>query len=267
MARIAAGARRGAECRLGPTSDALLAVNLLVRAGERDAEEVLAALPGLPALADVIPSWYEDDDENEAVDEDALEAEVEELLAALDAWCEDRNAAADWQSLVTFAGGSMAEFRLSYCATGPADWNAGDLHEYLLDYVPRKVTIAEEDIERFPLGVAEVLHFLGETGRLDAHEASDLAGRAAACAARFTAAARDRSNYGPAKALVTAMLADGVDLHDQHQVDSWIATYNALPLGERRARTSSPPTATSVKKRAKTRKAQRQARRRHRGRR
>src|SRR5919201_2512732 len=179
VARIAAGARRGAECRLGPTSDALLAVNLLVRAGERDAEEVLAALPGLPALADVIPSWDEDDDENEAVDEDALEAEVEELLAALDAWCEDRNAAADWQSLVTFAGGSMAEFRLSYCATGPADWNAGDLHEYLLDYVPRKVTIAEEDIERFPLGVAEVLHFLGETGRLDAHEASDLAGRAA----------------------------------------------------------------------------------------
>ena len=131
--------------------------------------------------------------------------------------------------------------------------------------MPRKVTIADEDIERFPLAVAEVLHFLGGTGRLDAEEANDLARGAAAIAERFTAAARDRANYGPAKAMATAMLADGVDVHEQNQVDGWIAAYNTSPWSNAAARTASPQPASPAKKRSKTRKAQRQARRRNRG--
>jgi hypothetical protein len=60
----------------------------------------------------VIPSWGEEG-EGETVDEDAVEAEMEDLLTALDTWCEARNAADEWHSLVTFAGASMADYRTS----------------------------------------------------------------------------------------------------------------------------------------------------------
>lgn len=46
-------------------------------------------------------------------------------------------------------------------------------------------------------------------------------------AKEFRRAMTDQTEFGPAKSLVNAMLADGVDLLDQAAVDRWIEEFNA----------------------------------------
>ena len=43
----------------------------------------------------------------------------------------------------------------------------------------------------------------------------------------------DVDQFGPAKRLGNAMLADGVDPLDQGAVDRWIQDFNARPLADR----------------------------------
>jgi len=99
-----------------------------------------------------------------------------------------------------------------------ADWNPIDLGEYLLDFVPCKVGIEDGHVERFPEAVAEVFRFLSATGRLEAEAAEHLGKAAVEAADRFVSAARDPSIFGLAKAMTSAMLADGVDLADEAAV-------------------------------------------------
>lgn len=286
IGQVVAGASRCAEVGFGPGRDALLAVNLLLRAGGRpDADELLEPLVGLPALADVLGDErdQEDRDDHQELDERVLRAEVDRLDTALEAWCAGRGFNNEWQDLVTYVGHTMADFRALYADGHVADWNAIDLGEYLLDFVPRKVGIEDSHIELFPEAVAEVLRFLSATGRLEAEAAEDLGKAALEAANRFVAAARDPSNFGLAKAMTSAMLEDGVDLADEAAIQGWTAGFNALPEEERHRRIPAfarpqwpalalplafnPPAKPAGGKRmtaAKARKAQRQARRRNR---
>jgi hypothetical protein len=43
------------------------------------------------------------------------------------------------------------------------------------------------------------------------------------------------ANFGPAKALANAMLADGIELSNQEAVQAWIDDFNARPFKERDA--------------------------------
>lgn len=284
--QIAAGAGRCVEVGFGPGREALLAVTLLLRAGGRpDADELLEPLVALPALADVLEAaWDEQEgDDDPELNEEALRAEVDVLDDALDAWCAGRGFNEEWHDLVTYVGHTMADFRAFYAEGHVADWDAIDLGEYLLNFVPRKVGIEASDIELFPGAVAEVFRFLSETGRLEAEAAEGLVKAALEAADRFVAAARDPGNFGLGKAMTAAMLEDGVDLADQEAVQRWIAGFNAFPVEERHRRIPAfarpqwpdlapPPAPTSPAKPAagrrktpaKARKAQRQARKRNR---
>ncbi len=283
--RVAAGARRCAEVELGPDREALVAVALLLRAGGRpEADELLEPLVGLPALADVLDEEVDDeevdDDDDAEPDEGALRAEIDRLDAALDAWCAGRGFNEEWHDLVTYVGHTMADFRAWYANGDVVDWDVLDLGEYLLDFVPRKVGIEDDHVELFPEAVAEVLGFLAATGRLEAEAAEMLRRATLELTDPFVAAARDPRNFGLAKAMTAALLADGVDLADHSAVQDWIDGFNALPEEERHERVpafarpvfaapSAPkPSARSAggrrKTAAKVRKTQRQARKRNR---
>jgi hypothetical protein len=284
--QVAVGARRCAEVGLGPGREAVLAINLLLRAGGRpDADELLEPLAGLPALADVLGDERSEEDAHAdlELDERAVRAEVDLLDAALDAWCTGRGFDEEWHELVTYVGRTMADFRAWYADGRVAGWSAVDLGEYLLEFVPRKVGIEDSHVELFPRAVAEVFRFLSATGRLEAVAAEDLGKAALEAADRFVAAARDPSNFGLAKAMTAAMLADGVDLADEAAVQGWIGGFNALPEEERHGRipafarprwsalplpaAPNPPARPAGGKRktaAKGRRAQRQARKRNR---
>ena len=228
--RVAAGARRCAEVGFGPDGDALLAVGLVLRAaGRADADELLEPLVGLPSLADVLDD-EEADNGGPEPDDDALRAEIDRLDAALDAWCAGKGFDEEWRDLVTYVGHTMADFQAWYAGGDVADWNAVDLGEYLLDFVPRKVGIEDGHIERFPEAVAEVLGFLAATGRLEAEAAEQLRRAALTLTDRFVAAAREPSNFGLAKAMTAALLADGIDLTDEAAVQDWIAAFNLCPV-------------------------------------
>ena len=280
--RVAQGARRCARVGFGPDRDALPAVTLLLRASRvPDADELVATLIGLPALPDLLDGGLDeelDEDEPER-DEEELRAELDRLAAALEDWCADQDFDEEFGGLVCYAGDTMADFRTWYADGDPTGWNAVDLGEYLLDFVPRKVGLDDDRLARFPEAVAEVLRFLGETGRLDPLTVKFLADAATSVSERFVDRASDPRNFGPAKAITQAMLADGVDLSDQRAIDGWIAAYNSLPEQERHLRVpalarpafpTAPPTppsraaASKRKTHAKARKAQRQARSRNR---
>ena len=285
VARVAEGARRCAEVGFGPDREALPAVTLLLRAaGHPEADELVAPLAGLPVLADTLDGVRDEelDEEGAERDEEALRTKLDELAVALDGWCEGEGFDEEWRDLVCYAGRTMADFRAWYSDGEPTAWSAVALGEYLLDFVPRKVGIEDDHLERFPQAVAEVFRFLGATARLEPRAAELLAAAAVAASEKFTARASDPRNFGLAKAMTTAMLADGVDLADRRQVDRWIADYNALPEDERHRRVpafalpglpSLPlpapsrqqrPASRTRKSAATARKAKRRARRRNR---
>jgi hypothetical protein len=49
----------------------------------------------------------------------------------------------------------------------------------------------------------------------------------------FAEAMRDPGRFGPAKAIITAVLAGGVDVRDPAAVQRWVAEFNARPFEER----------------------------------
>jgi len=185
VALVAAGAARCAEIGLGPGPDALLAITLLLRAGGvEDADRLLEPLVGLPSLVDAL------DETDAELDEEAARAEIDALVDSLDAWCAGRELEERRRELAVYAGGVMADFRAFYLDASVTAWNAPDLEQFLLDFVPRKVSVDDDDVELFPEAVAETLRFLGGTGRLEAKRADTLARKAVRLTADFVRAAR-----------------------------------------------------------------------------
>ncbi len=50
----------------------------------------------------------------------------------------------------------------------------------------------------------------------------------------FRRAMKDPTRFGPAKALATAMLREGVDVTSQAEFQRWMEAFNARPEAERR---------------------------------
>lgn len=109
----------------------------------------------------------------------------------------------------------------------PAHLGPGDLRELLLEVYPRKVTVrdAEETADTVP-ALRDLLAFLADTGAVAAQAAKRLGRELDEVAPRFADAVMDPKNWGMARSITQAMLADRVDLSDQDIVDRWIARYN-----------------------------------------
>jgi hypothetical protein len=256
--RVTAAARRGATAGLAPTPDGLVATAVFLRAaGAEDPEPVLEALAESPMLAEIV----------EQLEAEARSREVDALVDAAERWALDQGQEPDDAHRVAWAAQLMGDFRAHYAGGDVYAWSRDDVDELLLDWIPRKISLEEDEIETLPGSVAEVLTFLGATGRLSERAAPALARRAEGLAKRFADAAQDPASYGPAKAIGAAMLADDVDLADAAAVQEWINTFNARPEIERDAvlGPSLPrPAPARARRAAKARKSQRQARRRNR---
>ena len=260
---LAAAARRSVHVGLGPPPEALPAVALLLRAADApDVEQLLAGLVGLPLVAEELDA---------EVEEELVAAEIEVLVQELRGWCAARGLGPEDAERTEWVGGLMADYRAWYADGRLAGWTVPSLTDFLLDWIPRKVNVADEDVPHLAEATAEVLRFLGGTGRLPSRRAEALARRALAAGPELEEAVRDPRRFGPAKAMAQAMTADGVDLTDREAVQAWIGGFNALTREEREelvpalgSLPSPPPPSGPRKKTAKPRKAQKQARRRNR---
>lgn len=257
--RVVAAAVQGARSRLAPSADGLLALTVFLRASDvEDADAIVQALE----LGESLPERIEELEvrgRSEAVNALADEARGWFLGTGLD---RERAEAG------VFATGLMGDFRAFYLDAELWDWEPSELDEFLLDWVPRNVSLDDEEIATFPESVADAFRFLGATGRLDAAEADELGERARSLRTELAEAMADPVLGGPARALLDAMRADGVEVGDPDAVRAWLDDFNARAFEERDGILGAalPPQAELSKRPPKTkkRKAERAARKRNR---
>jgi hypothetical protein len=132
-----------------------------------------------------------------------------------------------------FVCGSLLEWKGGYADGRLGHWTEDDLAEYLLDHFPRKVGADDELIAATPQAIAALMHHLEAEDLLAGEPAAELAACCDQLRPEFERRARDRSYWGPAKALCTQMEAEGVELGSQEALDAWLADFNSRPRAER----------------------------------
>lgn len=132
-----------------------------------------------------------------------------------------------------FVCGSLLHWKGGYADGRLGHWTEDDLAEYLLDYFPRKVSPDEELIAATPDVIAAFMYHLEADDLLAGEPAAELAACCERLRPEFERRARDRSYWGPAKALCAQMEAEGVELGNQDALDAWLADFNSRPLAER----------------------------------
>jgi hypothetical protein len=132
-----------------------------------------------------------------------------------------------------YVAGSMLHFKHGYGDSRLGHWTRADLEEYLLDHYPRKLSADDDLVACVPDCVGAFIRFLDERELLTGDTPAELESACRELRPRFERAARDRRGWGPAKAITTEMLAEGVDLGDERAVSAWMDEFNARPRAER----------------------------------
>lgn len=219
--RVVAAALRGARSGLAPSPDGLRALTVFLRAAEvDDADAIVQALE----LGESLP------DRVEHLEDEARAAAVSALAAEAQGWLSGRGHSRERAEAGAFATGLMGDFRAFTLDADLTGWELEDLDEFLLDWVPRKVSLADDEVAAFPDAVADSLRFLGATERLDAAKAERLAEQARAMQSDFAEAVVDSAPAGPSKLLLDAMRADGVEVGDRDAMQAWLEDFNAHPF-------------------------------------
>lgn len=105
-----------------------------------------------------------------------------------------------------FIAYSMLEWKAIY-ADGCLDrWTVPDIHEYMLDHFPRKVSVDRHLLGATPACVRDLMYFLADRGSLRGEDPGLLGDAADELFERFVEANRDRRNWGFAKRTFTGPL-------------------------------------------------------------
>jgi hypothetical protein len=166
-------------------------------------------------------------------DDERFERVQDRLLTDFSAWVERRSAGAALRRSGDFVAGAMLHWKWGYADGLLGHWSSKDLDEFFLDYAPRKLPSDEELICDAPDCAAGLLGFLSESDLLTGDPLEELVSRCVSLRTEFAEAARDRSGWGPAKALVAQMQAEGVDPTDSGALDAWMQEFNSRPREER----------------------------------
>lgn len=131
----------------------------------------------------------------------------------------------------------LAEHFIDYAADqgsgDPLRWSPSVVELCLLDWLPRKVTLDDESVTRIPDVLRAWVRFAGGRKGLAGENVAATVGALDEFEAEYRGAMRDSSRFGPAKSIVSAMLAEGVPLTDQASLDAWLEGFNARPQEER----------------------------------
>lgn len=125
--------------------------------------------------------------------------------------------------------------RLERVDADPLRWSPIAVELCLVDWLPRKVVLDEDDIRAAPDALKRWIRFAGRKKGLAPALVDETLAAVDQFAPEFDAAARQPSSRGPAGAIVQAMLGDGVDISDEQAVGRWIGAFNARPIEERDA--------------------------------
>jgi hypothetical protein len=150
------------------------------------------------------------------------------------------------------AGAQLAEFVTALGAAGrPEAWISGaeaevgqflafltdqgraargisgaDVREYLMEFLPRRVDVPEDQVELVPDYLSEYFRWLGDAGREAAGRVRDVRDEIERRREAFTREARNPARWGPAKTVASHARRAGVDLGDPEQAGRFIEEFN-----------------------------------------
>jgi hypothetical protein len=170
-----------------------------------------------------------------------------------------------------FIAGTLLDFKWGHADGRLGHWTEEDVETYLLEHLPRKVSGSEETFVDAPDCVIAFVRFLDAQGLLAGDPPDMLVDRCEQLRASSLAATRDRSLWGPAKTVVMAALAEGVDPSEPAAMEAFLLRFNARAAADRQrlvdgaaGRSGGKRTAAGRNSTGAKRKATRSARRRNR---
>ena len=153
---------------------------------------------------------------------------------------------------------SMLEWKAIYGDGRLDHWTVGDIHVYLLEHFPRKVSATRQLLRDTPTCVRDFVYFMSDRGTLAGEDSGVLADAAEDAFDEFLAANRDRRNWGLAKQMLGG--GDAIVGDDDRHVR--VAT--SLPEGVESPRATASSGGRGAAARRGKRKAARAARKRNR---
>lgn len=119
----------------------------------------------------------------------------------------------------------LVDYRCDFCGEDPLRWSPTVVLLFLLDWLPRKVTLLPETIPLVPAVLGAWVRFAGKRRELPPNLIEEIVVTIAEAEGDYLEAVEDPANFGPAKAAVGAMLKDGVDVTDEAEVDAWLVNF------------------------------------------
>jgi hypothetical protein len=136
--------------------------------------------------------------------------------------------------------GIDAELLASYFIDYGADWSGGDplrwspvrVELLLMDWFPRKVALADQEIAAVPVALRGWVRWAARHKGISSEGLAETLAALDEFGGEFVAAMHDEESFGPAKSLARAMLEDGIDVTDEAAVQRWIGAWNAERLAD-----------------------------------
>lgn len=129
---------------------------------------------------------------------------------------------------------TMVDYSCDYGTGEPLRWSPIVVELFLCDWYPRKVIREEAVLEQVPDVVRAWVRFAARKRGLPIHLVGETLEAVEDFEEEFREAAADPTLFGPAKSVLMAMQADGVDPTDEAAVQTWIAEFNSRPEEDRR---------------------------------
>jgi hypothetical protein len=127
----------------------------------------------------------------------------------------------------------IIDFGCDYSDGDPVRWSPVVVELFMVDWLPRKALL-EAPIKKVPDALRAWVRFAGRRRGLTESLIEETVTAVGRWEREFAKAMKDSTRFGPAKAIVGAMFAEGIDPSDQSAVDTWVRDFNARPEEERR---------------------------------
>lgn len=124
-------------------------------------------------------------------------------------------------------------YRCDYCDGDPLRWSPIAVELFMVDFLPRKVSLDTLEVRALPPVLKAWVRFALTKRGLEERWIADAEAAVDRWAPEFKKQVTDPENFGMAKAMGHAMMSAGVDLTDQRAVDRWIEVFNQRPFEER----------------------------------
>lgn len=125
------------------------------------------------------------------------------------------------------------DYSCDYLGEDGLRWSPIVVEQFMLDYLPRKVSLDMSQIQQLPAVLRAWVRFALTKRGLEERWIGEAVHAVDEFETAFRRAVTDADQFGPAKSIGNLMLAEGVDVHDQAVVERWIEAFNKKPFAER----------------------------------